>query len=162
MRIPGLVLEFGVHQGQSLTKVANIIKPDKIYGFDSFLGLAEPWGRFPKGQWALDHTKIALPDNAELVIGWFADTLPDFVKQHQDSLSYCLINSGVYSAARDVLTNIESNIVIGTILHFGEIRCYTGCEDEIRAFNEYLERSNTEWQVLGTTTGESAAFKRTA
>ncbi len=159
----GLVTEFGVHKGQSLKRIANVLAPNKVYGFDSFRGLAEEWARFPVGYWALDDQEIKQidwPHNAELVVGWFADTVPKFVADHPEPFGYCHINSGPYSAATAVLNNIEPQIIVGTILHFGEIRGQTGVDHEIRAFNEYLSRSETEWQIIGSATPTDAAFKR--
>ncbi len=161
-RGPGQNVEFGVHDGRSLRVIATFVYPQKVYGFDSFKGLAEPWGDFPIGQWAFDHTTIRLPDNAELVIGWFADTVPVFVKEHPEPFAYCVINSGLYSSAKTILTNIENNIIVGSILLFGEIRRCSGCGDEIRAFNEYLERTGSEWEILGCTTATNVIFKRMA
>ena len=48
-----LFLEFGVFNGDSITRISNILKKynKQIYGFDSFEGLSEDWKGFsePKG-----------------------------------------------------------------------------------------------------------------
>ena len=49
---PGLVLEFGVATGRTITHMASRL-PSTIYGFDSFEGLPEAWrSGFGKGAFA--------------------------------------------------------------------------------------------------------------
>jgi len=56
--IPGTYLEFGVYQGNSINFIADLIKPERVYGFDSFKGLPEDWERgdtvYKKGHFTLD------------------------------------------------------------------------------------------------------------
>ena len=56
-RIPdatqGLVCEFGVGSGRTITHIATLLPDAQIFGFDSFEGLPEDWRPgFPKGTYA--------------------------------------------------------------------------------------------------------------
>ncbi|CAL1163394.1 unnamed protein product [Cladocopium goreaui] len=85
----GLWLEFGVYYGATLRSTATHLAAQgfpsrQVYGFDSFQGLVEDWSDlFPEfgfstgGQLPMD-----LPPNAKLVVGWYNDTLPRFVKEN--------------------------------------------------------------------------------
>ena len=47
-RLPdGIVVEVGVADGETVTKIANALAPTVIYGFGSFVGLPEDWVRGP-------------------------------------------------------------------------------------------------------------------
>lgn len=158
----GLICEFGTHGGASLQKICSATT-ETVYGFDSFEGIPEPWALFRKGYWALpNHDEIEWPENAEIIAGWFADTLPGFMAGHPGPIAYAHINSGLYSSARDVLTNIADRIVIGTILHFGEIKMYPDSDQERRAFNEYLAEYGGEWEAFAETNYFDTAFRKLA
>ncbi|KAF4694354.1 hypothetical protein FOZ60_008224 [Perkinsus olseni] len=86
----GLILDFGVATGNFTRYIAGELKGRRMYGFDSFKGLPSDWlpagGVLPKaamGAFAQD--KIPeMPDNVELVVGLFDDTLPAFAEDHPD------------------------------------------------------------------------------
>src|SRR4051794_12987601 len=39
----GLIMELGVYKGESIRRIAGQIGDRRVYGFDSFEGLKEPW-----------------------------------------------------------------------------------------------------------------------
>src|SRR5258706_686387 len=82
--IGGLIMEFGVFDGTSLTKIAASTEQD-VHGFDSFEGLPEDWTHFQKkGRFSLSGVlpELSAANNVTLHKGWFEDTLPRFLAQH--------------------------------------------------------------------------------
>ena len=64
--IDGLVMEFGVYQGESIAQLASILPSKMIHGFDSFEGLPEDW-RFGFKKGHFDTSKPdSLPPNVDL------------------------------------------------------------------------------------------------
>eukprot|EP00434_Breviolum_minutum_P034578 symbB.v1.2.030610.t1/scaffold3404.1/size57568/4 len=81
-------LEFGVYYGATLRSTAIHLARQgspshQVYGFDSFQGLVEDWtNMFPEFGFSTEGEVPAdLPPNAKLVIGWYNETLPLFVKE---------------------------------------------------------------------------------
>ena len=155
----GLFLEFGVYMGESLRVIANNIK-SKVYGFDSFKGLPEAWqGAFQKGSLACDIPNNLLK-NSELVIGYFEETLEDFLKEHKGPISFIHIDCDIYSAAKFVLDTCYSQIADGCIICFDDFNNYEGYEDhEFRAWEEFVEQTKIEYTPLGQYGTHQYAFK---
>jgi hypothetical protein len=73
-----MALEFGVYTGWSLKTIAAARRGTEVYGFDSFKGLPEVYRpHVREGAFALD--RLPEIDGAELVVGWFDETLPRFL-----------------------------------------------------------------------------------
>lgn len=140
MAAPGSAVEFGVASGQSLRVLA---ENRKVTGFDSFEGLPEDWRpRFPKGKFACD-----VPDvpNAEIVIGLFEDTLPNWTQPNDLSLIH--IDCDLYSSTSTVLSHLT--LKPGMIVVFDEYHGYPGWEDhEHRAWAEYTKREGISWTPI--------------
>ena len=65
----GLILEFGVFSGVTVNRISTVTNKT-VYGFDSFEGLPEDWGRgMNKGFFKCDLPEVN--NNVELVVGWF-------------------------------------------------------------------------------------------
>jgi hypothetical protein len=147
----GLVLEFGVATGRTLNHFARLIPNKTIFGFDGFEGLPENWtSRMPKGFFA----RSVLPrvrDNCELIVGWFENTLPQFVKVSKGApVALLHIDSDLYSSAVTVLTNLEKQIVPGTVIVFDEYLNYPGWQlDEFKAWQEFVARTGTKYEYIG-------------
>ena len=132
----GLWLEFGVFDGFTLSHMAKYV-PDKIvYGFDSFRGLPERWRdvsyntnleKYVKKQ-AFDkngNPPIMKEHNIAFVIGWFNETLPQFLKEHADrKISFLHIDSDLYSSAHYVLEKIKTSLSNHSIVVFDELVNY--------------------------------------
>lgn len=146
----GLVLEFGVASGTTLRVLADQ-RPDAVYGFDSFEGLPERWRLgYDTGEFATD----ALPDvpGAELVVGWFEDTLPGFLKVHPEPVAFLHVDCDLYSSTRTVLELLGPRFVEGTVIAFDEFYNYPGWQDhEYRAWHEHVEATGLEFEYLGLT-----------
>lgn len=140
----GLALEFGVYSGTTLAIIARL-RSGGVYGFDSFEGLPEDWrSTFSAGTFAVD----ALPqvDGAELVVGWFSDTLPGFLDAHQEPIAFLHVDGDLYSSARTVLDLCGPRLVPGSVVVFDEYFNYPGWEQhEHRAWQEYVDRTGTEF-----------------
>lgn len=147
----GLALEFGVWTGRGLRVIADMRGGRDVYGFDSFQGLPEDYRwDVTAGTFALDR----LPDvpGAELVVGWFDETLPGFLGEHPGPVDFVHIDSDLYSSARTVLEHIGPRFIPGTVVLFDEYFNYAGWEKhEHRAWREWLERTGTRAEYLAYT-----------
>ncbi|RBM19270.1 class I SAM-dependent methyltransferase [Prauserella sp. PE36] len=141
----GLALEFGVASGNTLRHIAEARGGGKVYGFDSFEGLPEPWlAGMPAGAFA----RTDLPDvpGAELVVGLFADTLPAFLEQHGQPVDFVHVDSDLYSSAKTVLDLVGPRLRAGSVIAFDEFFNYPGWQDhEYRAWREYAERTGVQF-----------------
>jgi len=143
----GLICEFGVWRGRTISYLANRLITWKssavVYGFDSFQGLPHDWRPgFPRGRYALDGPPD-VPSNARLVSGLFHQTVPEFVQDHQESRAGFLhLDCDLYSSTGDVLYALRLNIGEGTVIVFDEFFRYPGWRrgGEYRAFMEFMDR----------------------
>ena len=147
--IPGLVLEFGVATGQSINFIADALKSETIYGFDSFEGLPEDWtSSYKKG-----HFAQALPevrDNVELVVGWYDQSLPSFLQAHPEAVSFLHVDCDLYSSTKVIFDLLGDRIKPGTVIVFDEYFNYpTWREHEHKAFMEFVARRNVGFRYLG-------------
>jgi methyltransferase family protein len=140
----GMALEFGVFAGRSLTVIADVRKGQEVYGFDSFQGLPEDYRpHVREGAFALD--RIPEVDGAELVVGWFDDTLPGFLETHPGPVDFLHVDGDLYSSAVTVLDLVGPRLLAGSIVIFDEFFNYPGWKrHEFRAWEEYLARTGTE------------------
>jgi Flp pilus assembly protein TadD len=154
--IDGLYLEFGVCFGSSITIIANK-SGNEVHGFDSFSGLPEAWD---VGQSAKISVEVAAsystkgrlpstPDNVQLHVGFFEESLPVFVGKHTEPVAFMNIDCDLYSSTDTIFRNFEKQIVSGTIIVFDEYFCYTKWRDhEYKAFQEFLERTGLSYRYL--------------
>jgi len=135
----GLVLEFGVASGATINHLAcsHALRERRVYGFDSFCGLPEPWGHYPVGHFACDPPVVAR--NVELVVGLFAETLPPFLAQHEGTCALIHLDADIYSSTRTILEALDARIVSGTVFELDE---YFIEGSEQRAFTEWLTQTN--------------------
>jgi hypothetical protein len=154
----GLYMEFGVHNGHTIKKLAEVVT-ETIYGFDSFEGLPEAWHICGKGEFACDVPEV--PGNVILIKGWFEDTLSDFVEKHKDKkIAFIHIDCDLYSSTKCVFDNFKNMFQDGTIICFDELINYEGWENhEWKAWNEFLEQTNYKCECLGKYGAHQVAFK---
>lgn len=147
----GLALEFGVYSGTTLGVITGALGGSGVYGFDSFEGLPEPWRTgFDAGAFDVD----TLPDagSADLVVGWFAETLPGFLAEHPGPVTFLHVDSDLYSSARTVLEHVGPRLEPGSIVVFDEYFNYPGWQHhEYRAWQEHVERTGLEYSYLAYT-----------
>ncbi|HLO75411.1 MAG TPA: class I SAM-dependent methyltransferase [Magnetospirillum sp.] len=144
----GMVLEFGVRRGTSITVLAEVAG-QQVHGFDSFEGLPQSWGSEPAGVLTTGAVLPQVPANVRLHAGWFEDTLQPFLAAHSGPVRLVNIDSDIYASARFVLTSLADRIRPGTVLVFDEfIGNRTWAEDEFKAFSEYVAETGVGWRVL--------------
>lgn len=147
----GMALEFGVYSGTTMKMISSALAGRDVYGFDSFEGLPEPWRTgFDAGHFDVDK----LPDvgSAELVVGWFDETLPDFLADHPGPVTFLHVDSDLYSSARTVLELVGPRLEPGSIVVFDEYFNYPGWQQhEYRAWQEHVERTGLEYSYLAYT-----------
>ncbi len=160
-RNDGLWLEFGTHDGTTISLIARIMhaygkQGNIIYGFDSFKGLPEDWkkegdrynfdlkGKPPNVPWK----------NVMFVKGWFKDTIPEFLKTVKGENSAMIhIYSDLYSSATTVLEELKEKIKPGTVIMFDQV--HNGCggypeykEHEYKAWQEFSEKYRVKYDWL--------------
>jgi hypothetical protein len=156
----GMVMEFGVWKGKSLRVIANAFD-QTVYGFDSFRGLPEDWrAGMPAGTFALKRPP-RIPRNAELVIGWFNETLDGFLALHTDRIKFLHIDCDLYSSTRGVLSQCAEQLTAGSIILFDEYFNYPGWQEgEFRAFQEMIATHEADYRYLGyTSTHQQVAIE---
>lgn len=158
--IDGLFLEFGVFAGGTINHIARQIK-QTIHGFDAFEGLPEKWGAVPAGKYSRKGQPPAVLDNVELHVGWFDQTLPEFLGKYPDQVAFLHIDSDLYSSARLVLRQLAERIVPGTVIVFDEYFNYPDWrEHEYKAFQEFVSEFDIQYEYLTySARGYSVAVK---
>jgi len=147
----GLILEFGVFKGRSITRFAQIFQDTTLHGFDSFEGLAENWTGYhlAKGAFNLGGAMPAVPDNVTLHKGWFNETLPDFLKANKAKLRLCHVDCDTYESSLYVLTQISKSLVKGSVIVFDEYYGYPNWKfGEYRAWQEVCAAKKINYRYI--------------
>jgi hypothetical protein len=149
----GLILEFGVHSGDSINFLAGCT-PEPVYGFDSFEGLPESWfHETRKGTFDLGGRLPAVAANVRLIPGWFSDSLPLFLGQHPGPVRFAHVDCDLYASTVCVLGALRDHFVPGSVLVFDEYFNYPDWrEGEFKAFQEFVAREGWAYEYLGYTT----------
>lgn len=144
------ILEFGVWRGVSIRRIARHFPEARIDGFDSFQGLPDD-GR-PDWRLAFPVARLPrVPRNVRLVSGFFAETLPVFVRTLAPDRTIDLvhIDCDIYSSARTVFQNFGPWLRPGTVMLFDELVNYMEFpENEFLAFYEFLRESGLDFEWL--------------
>jgi hypothetical protein len=146
----GLVLEFGVATGRTLNHFARLLPGKTVYGFDGFQGLPEDWtSRMRRGFFARDSLP-AVRSNCQLVVGWFDQTLPKWIKSNHQPVALLHVDCDLYSSTVTILNNLRHQIVPGTVIVFDEYINYPGWQlDEFRAWQEYVKKHKIQYEYIG-------------
>jgi predicted O-methyltransferase YrrM len=147
----GLVLEFGVYTGTTIRFMAERLRGRRVYGFDSFEGLHEPWMHHREGAFKVDRLP-AVPENVTLVKGLFQDTSARFLAEHPGDIAFLHIDSDLYSSCKYIFDTYGHRIVAGTVVLFDEFfnyPCWTG--GEAKAFDEWREAAGVDYEFVGFT-----------
>jgi hypothetical protein len=173
MTIEGNCVEFGVYKGRSLKIIADHNAPKTVYGFDSFEGLPDDWevsdgNVYEKGRFSLEGTLPEVPDNAQLVVGWFNETLEGWLEDHKEPLAFVHIDSDLYSSAKYILTTLNDYIKVGTIILFDELLNFESgvgvdyeywSEGEWKAMNEWMQEFDRELVPISRDISTRVAMK---
>ena len=148
---PGLFLEFGVFSGKSIWVIAQRTSR-LVHGFDSFEGLPEDWAgnKDPKGQYSTGGRLPKVPPNVRLHRGWFSDTLPGFLREHAEDVSFMHVDCDLYSSARDVLAATAGRLREGTVIVLDDYFNFPGWRNhEFKALQELVARTGMEYDYVG-------------
>ena len=145
---PVAYLEFGVWEGASLRRwVKGIPHPQaEFHGFDSFVGLPETFdanyvaGHFDKG----GRTPDIEDERVRFHVGWFEDTLPDFVVPTGKRLVITL-DADLYSATKFVLDTLDAHIGPGSLIYFDEL---SRVDHEPAAFDDYRNATGKRFEPI--------------
>ena len=130
----GLIPEFGVASGRTISHMAKLRPGSKLYGFDSFEGLPETW-RSGYGKGTFAGTLPPVPENVELVKGWFDTTLPAFLRSRQGPIALLHVDCDLYSSTKTIFDLVGSRLTKGSVIVFDEYWNYPGwMEHEHKAF----------------------------
>ena len=144
-------LEFGVSRGVSFRLwVKNITDSDsRFYGFDTFTGLPEDWGKFKKGDMDNACKPPEIDDNRiSFYQGLFQQTLNGFLKTYQPNKRRIIhLDADLYSATIYVLTTIAPYIKKDDILLFDEFNVPL---HEFKAFTEWTASFYIDYEVIGS------------
>jgi predicted O-methyltransferase YrrM len=157
----GMALEFGVFQGRSLAVIAEARKGREVYGFDSFQGLPEDYRpHVRQGAFALDRGPQV--EGAELVVGWFDDTLPGFLDNHPGPVDLLHVDGDLHSSAVTVLSLVGPRLLPGSVVIFDEFFNYPGWDGggEFRAWEEYLARTGARVEYEAYTSNNEQVVVR--
>lgn len=147
----GMALEFGVFSGTTLRVIAEARRRQDVYGFDSFKGLPEDWrSNIPAGTFGVDD----LPDvpGAELVVGWFDETLPEFMASHPGPVAFLHADADLYSSTVTILEHVGPRLRAGSVIVFDEYFNYPGWEQhEHKAWQEYVAKSGIRFRYVAYT-----------
>lgn len=144
-------LEFGVSKGASFRWwVDRMTDPDaRFYGFDTFTGLPEAWGKFKAGDMGNGNEPPVIPNDQRHTFyqGLFQATLPGFLKTFDPSRRKVIhLDADIYSATLYVLTQIHPFLKAGDVLLFDEFNVPM---HEYKAFTEWVAAFYVDYEVLG-------------
>lgn len=172
----GHVMEFGVWQGRTISRIGRYFSKQKVWGFDSFVGLPESWftksnqqgPSHPAGKFDLEGDLPKSIPNVELVAGWFSDTIPKWLEQNPGNICFLHIDSDLYSSALTVLTLLNHRIVPGTVIVFDEMYPWANYEKydlweqgEFKALGEWITNYNREFVPLFRSQHQQCSLKVT-
>ena len=148
----GLVLEFGVRHGNTISQIAKLAQ-QPVHGFDSFEGIPENWQLGEKieakGSYSTKGILPEVPKQVQLHVGWFDQTLPQFLMGNHDPVRLINIDCDIYRSTKTVLDLLAPHIVVGSVLVFDE---YIGNEhwreDEFKALQEAVVQYQWQYEYL--------------
>jgi Macrocin-O-methyltransferase (TylF) len=148
----GMLAEFGVYRGTSLTTIAQRFPDVTVHGFDSFIGLPEAWGGAGEsvGSFDVGGTPPELPvDNVKFHVGLFDQTVPKFAAETTEPLRFAHLDADLYSSTKIVFEQLRGRFIPGTVVVFDEYFGYHGWQQhEHKAFEEFLAASGLTFEAI--------------
>lgn len=142
--IDGMYFEFGVLTGGTINEISSLVPEKTVYGFDSFKGLPEDYSEvYKRGSMISPIPKVN--SNVELIVGYYENTLEDFLKKHKEKVAFIHIDCDLYSSTKYVLDILCQNkrLQKGTVIQFDEIFEVENeywYQHEFKAWNEIKEK----------------------
>lgn len=151
----GDLFEFGVCNGGSVRTMLDSVQGQKIYGFDSFLGLPEAWTgqrehEFPKGFFSTNGNVPNIKDKRVVFVkGFFDESLPVFMKSYSGEVGLIHVDCDLYSSTKTVFQYMKPFIKSGVVIVFDELLDYPDFElHEIKAWLEFVEETGVTYKYL--------------
>jgi len=147
----GYFLEFGVWKGKSINYFSKKLPDITFYGFDSFQGLKENWHgtSVRKGHFNLNNRLPKVNKNVNLIEGWFNDSIPIFLDNNNNKISFLHIDCDTNESTRTILELLKNRITKNTILIFDEYFGYPEWENgEFLAWKEFVKSNNIRYKYL--------------
>jgi hypothetical protein len=116
----GLFMEFGVYDGRWLNFVASQRPDAHFFGFDSFEGLPTDWSTEPRGTFDLQGVLPEVEPNVTLVPGWFDESLPAFLAEHPEPVSFIHMDCDLYASTMTVLELLRRRLRVGARIVFDD------------------------------------------
>ena len=142
-------LEFGVSTGASFKYwIAKNQNPEsRFYGFDTFEGLPENYGPFPKGSMACTIDALNITDTrVAFYKGLFQDTLIPFLETYKSSRRKMIhMDADIFSATLFTLSQLHRFLNDGDLILFDELAVPT---HEFMAFDMYIKSFYTTYEVI--------------
>lgn len=147
-----LWLEFGVASGKTINYISKFTK-NKVYGFDSFIGLPEKWrDGFDKGSFSRNGELPEVNSNVVLIKGWFNETLPIFIKEQNKKISFLHLDADLYSSTKFIFDCLKTYLDENCLVVFDELVNYPGFDGEngeLRAFYEFINENTVDYTWIG-------------
>ena len=139
-RDPIHYLEFGVASGASFRWWAehNANPASLLVGFDTFQGLPEQWGRFPRGAFATEGRPPDISDpRCSYQTGLFHETLPAFIQNFPFATARTVVHmdADLYGSTVFVLVTLGPRLKAGDLLIFDE---FADVMNEFRALQDVM------------------------
>lgn len=145
------VLDFGVYKGSSTRSLAMLFPDHEIHGFDSFEGLPSRWSHALTGDVGDVTGKLPdVPKNVVLYPGWFSESIPDWMKQHETSpAALYRIDCDIYESAKDIYSSLGGKLMSGDVLLFDEFIGHRGFEQhDYKALWEFCNEKEFQVEYL--------------
>ncbi|GAA4268016.1 TylF/MycF/NovP-related O-methyltransferase [Hyunsoonleella aestuarii] len=156
----GTILEFGVWKGSTINHMSNLLPEVDFYGFDSFVGLSEPWIFNNRGAFSDVKDLPVVNNNVNLVKGYFNETLPSFILDLKQEVNLIHIDCDLYSSTVTIFNNISKLIKPGLIIVFDEFFNYPGWRNgEYKAWIEFVNEHKLKFKYIGYTYQKNEKFK---
>lgn len=146
----GLVLEFGVHKGESIAYLKSRLSERTVVGFDSFEGNQEDWrDGFPQGSFSVGGTIPNVP-GVEFVKGWFRDTVKNWLEDNTEPIALVHADADTYTSTWDFLLHLTpKRLADGAVIVFDEYYNYPGWDQhEVKAFLEWIENNGLTYEYI--------------
>jgi O-methyltransferase len=143
-------VEFGVYEGASIAWWAKRIShPDtRFFGFDTFTGLPEQWGRYGAKTFSTGGKIPEITDSrCKFEPGLFQDTVPAFLRGYSRHGRLVVhLDADLYSSTLYALTALAMILKRGDLLFFDEFGTPV---DEFRAFEDFMRAYMLSYEVMG-------------
>ena len=144
----GYYLEFGCWRGTTANFFSKFV--NKIYTFDSFLGLKDTWvGAVdrPISFFKIDKSELRLNKNVVVIDGYVEETLENFLQVNNPKINFIHFDLDVYNSTKFALIKIKKYLVKDAIILFDNYFDYIGWQyGEHKALKDTFE--NTEYEYI--------------